>query len=288
MISSSILLLACQQDTKQIKTVYKFPKSLKEVSGITYSSDIKTLWTLEDSGNANKIYGLDSRGKISKEITISGTKNVDWEDLTKDKEGNLYIGDFGNNNNDRKDLCIYKLSKDKLSREHFKPEYTVKFYYPEQKNFPPSKNDLLYDVESFFEYKNNFYLFTKNRSKNFDGTTYLYRVPNKEGNFKAKLLGIFKAGKTFDTAAITSADISPNDSKVALLSHTRVFIFENFKADNFLSGKVKIFSLGHNSQKESIIFKDENSLLIADEKDKNTGGYLYSLDLREAKLEAQP
>ena len=95
MISSSILLLACQQDTKQIKTVYKFPKSLKEVSGITYSNDTKTLWTLEDSGNANKIYGLDSRGKISKEITISGTKNVDWEDLTKDKEGNLYIGDLG-------------------------------------------------------------------------------------------------------------------------------------------------------------------------------------------------
>lgn len=288
MITSSILLLACQQDTKQIKTVYKLPKSLKEVSGITYGSDTRILWMIEDSGNKNKIYGLDSKGKIVKEITISNTKNIDWEDLTKDNSGNLYIGDFGNNDNERKDLCIYKISKDKLAQKSAKPEYAVNFSYPEQKDFPPKKNDLVYDVESFFEHKNNFYLFTKNRSKHFDGTTYLYKVPNKAGTYKAQLLGSFKAGNTFDTAAITSADISPNDSKVALLSHTKIFIFEEFKTDNFLSGKVKSVDLGHNTQKESIIFKDDNTLLIADEKDKNTGGYLYSVDLREAKLEAQP
>ena len=103
MITSSILLLACQQDTKQIKTVYKLPKSLKEVSGITYGRDTRILWMLEDSGNKNKIYGLDSKCKIVKEITISNTKNIDWEDLTKDNSGNLYIGDFGNNDNERKE-----------------------------------------------------------------------------------------------------------------------------------------------------------------------------------------
>jgi hypothetical protein len=36
--------------------------------------------------------------------------NIDWED-TKDKNGNLYVGDFGNNDNERKDLCIYKIDK---------------------------------------------------------------------------------------------------------------------------------------------------------------------------------
>jgi hypothetical protein len=30
---------------------------------------------------------------------------------TKDKDGNLYVGDFGNNDNERKDLCIYKIDK---------------------------------------------------------------------------------------------------------------------------------------------------------------------------------
>jgi uncharacterized protein YdgA (DUF945 family) len=61
------------------------------------------LWVIEDSGNANKIYGLN---QTRKNITIRMLK-IDWEEITKDKEGNLYIGDFGNNEN-KEDLCIYK------------------------------------------------------------------------------------------------------------------------------------------------------------------------------------
>jgi hypothetical protein len=38
---------------------------------------------LEDSGNANAIYGLSPKG-IGKSITIRMLKNIDWEDITKD------------------------------------------------------------------------------------------------------------------------------------------------------------------------------------------------------------
>jgi hypothetical protein len=37
----------------------------------------------------------------------------------------------------------------------------------------------------------NFYLFTKNRSKGFDGTFLVFQVPNKEGDFEAKLIGSY-------------------------------------------------------------------------------------------------
>jgi hypothetical protein len=59
------------------------------------------LWVIEDS-NANKIYGLNPKGKLEKSITIQNAENIDWEEITKDKEGNLYIGDFGNNENKEK------------------------------------------------------------------------------------------------------------------------------------------------------------------------------------------
>lgn len=36
--------------------------------------------------------------------------NTDWEDLTMDDKGNLYIADVGNNLNERKDLCVLKLN----------------------------------------------------------------------------------------------------------------------------------------------------------------------------------
>ena len=269
----------CQRDSSIITELFTLPKQLKEVSGIVFSHNNQLIWTLEDSGNANEIYGLDSQGKIEKTITIAQTENIDWEDITKDSKENLYIGDFGNNDNTRKDLSIYKIDKDSLNNQSVIPSYKISFVYPEQTEFPPKKTKLFYDVEAFVEYKNNFYLFTKNRSKGFDGTTFLYKVPNQAGFYQAQLLGQFKAEGDYQNAAITSASISPDGKKVALLSHSQVWVFDSFSSDNFFLGKVKRVSLEHFSQKEAIGFKDNTTLLIADEKVKKIGGLVYQLDL---------
>ncbi|MGM8361108.1 hypothetical protein ACSV4D_04230 [Flavobacterium sp. ARAG 55.4] len=271
----SSLVAFCQRDSSVIEELYVLPKQLKEISGIVYTNSFQLSWVLEDSGNANEIYAVDHKGKLQRKLTITDAQNIDWEDITKDQEENLYIGDFGNNANDRKDLGIYKIAKDSLNNSAALPSYKTTFAYPEQTKFPPKKTALFYDVESFFEYKNNFYLFTKNRSKDFDGTTLLYKVPNKAGFYHAQLLGKFKADGDYQNAAITSAAISPDGTKVVLLSHSQIWIFENFQSDNFFEGNVKAIPLGHFSQKEAICFKDSKTLLIADEKTKKIGGKVY-------------
>lgn len=274
---------SCQQDSGLLSAVYKLPKNLKEVSGISYASKSHLLWAIEDSGNKNKIYGIDSKGTIVNSLTIDKTNNVDWEDITKDKEGNLYIGDFGNNENTRQDLCIYKIAKEALVLNTTSPQYKVSFSYPEQVDFPPKKKELFYDVESFFEFKNNFYLFTKNRSKGFDGTVFIYKVPNSAGMHKAQLIGEFKTCDDYANCAITSAAISPDETKIVLLSHSKIWIFEKFTSDNFLSGSQTETELHHNSQKEAICFKDNTTLLIADERAKKTGGTLYEISINKLK-----
>ena len=275
----SSLFSFCQRESSVISELYTLPKQLKEVSGIVFTESSKLLWTLEDSGNANEIYAVDNQGKLKKSISIAQTENIDWEDITKDGQGNLYIGDFGNNGNTRKDLAIYKIAKDSLQNESVIPSYKISFAYPEQTEFPPKKTKLFYDVEAFVEYQNNFYLFTKNRSKGFDGTTLLYKVPNKAGFHQAELLGEFKAEGDYQNAAITSATISPDGKKVVLLSHSKIWIFQNFTSDNFFSASVNKVDLHHFSQKEAICFKDNTTLLIADEKTKKIGGLVYQLDL---------
>ena len=106
----AFVLIACQNGSETLATLYGLPKKLKEVSGIVYAEKDDLFWTLEDKGNANKIYGLNAKnGAIEKTVTIENAINTDWEDITKDAVGNLYIGDFGNNDNVRKDLCIYKI-----------------------------------------------------------------------------------------------------------------------------------------------------------------------------------
>ena len=280
----SIVFLSCQQDSNSLETLYSLPKKLKEVSGIIYTSETNLLWTLEDSGNANAIYGLNfENGKIEKTITIENTENIDWEDITKDTNGNLYIGDFGNNDNERKDLCIYKIDKNSLKREKTVPAYKVSFAYPEQKDFPPKKSAMFYDVEGFFEFKNNFYLFTKNRSKGFDGTTFIYKIPNTAGFHQAVLMGEFKTCDNYNHCAITSATISPDESKVAILTHDKIFLFENFKDDSFLNGAKTILKLNHFSQKEAVCFNDNDHLFIADERTKSIGGNIYNVSIKMLK-----
>ncbi|MBF4465498.1 hypothetical protein [Flavobacterium sp. LC2016-12] len=281
LLVASIFLLACQQQSdNNLKTLYSLPKKLKEVSGITYFPEKKLIYTLEDSGNKNAIYAINSDGKLDKTITISNAKNVDWEDITKDKSGNIYIGDFGNNDNERKDLCIYKVNKNQLNKDQASAEYKVSFSYPEQTEFPPKKKEMFYDVEGFFEYQNNFYLFTKNRSKGFEGTAFIYKIANKPGTQKATKIGEFKTCNNYNHCVLTSATISPDGKKVVLLSHDKIVLFKGFKGDLFHKGTQTEIKLNHFSQKEAIVFKDNNTLLIADEKTNKVGGNVYEFKLK--------
>lgn len=280
----AFVLIACQNGSETLATLYGLPKKLKEVSGIVYAEKDDLFWTLEDKGNANKIYGLSAKnGAIEKTVTIENTINTDWEDITKDAVGNLYIGDFGNNDNVRKDLCIYKIDKESLNQKNAIAAYRISFSYPEQNEFPPKKTKLFFDVEGFFEYKNYFYLFTKNRSKGFDGTAFVYKIPNKAGVHQAVLMGEFKTCNNYNHCAITSATISPDASKVVLLTHDKIVLFEGFEGDDFLKGKQSQLKLNHFSQKEAICFKNNETLIIADEKTNKVGGNVYEVNLSTLK-----
>lgn len=281
---TALLVFSCSGTS--LKKVFSFPKSLKENSGIEVTSKSKLIWTLQDSGNPPEIYGVDVTGKIAQTIQITNAKNNDWEDLTSDEAGNLYIGDFGNNDNDRKNLAIYKVDAASFKSKQAAVSSKITFYYPEQKQFPPKKSQMFFDVEAFFFYKDNFYLFTKNRSSKFTGETTLYQVPNKSGYHAAKRIGKFTTCDGFSHCAVTSADISPDGKTVAILSSSFVWLFTNFQGVNFLGGKTQQIDLEDFSQKEGLCFSGNNKLLISDEKKKSSGGNLYELDL--LKLKAKP
>jgi len=104
----TVILTSCH--TGKLNVLGDLSSSLKEASAIEKVVNSDLLWTIEDAGNKNNIYGIDLKGNIVKDIDISNSSNIDWEDLTSDKQGNLYIGDFGNNSKNRDDFTIYKVS----------------------------------------------------------------------------------------------------------------------------------------------------------------------------------
>lgn len=276
-----VLVTSCSGNGQQLTVLAE--TDLKELSGLEYLPQSKTLWGLEDSGNKNKLYTIGKNGKSLSELTITNLKNNDWEELTSDAEGNLYIGDFGNNDNTRKDLAIYKIDKNQLGGKTAVTSAKIAFSYPEQTEFPPKKSKMMFDCEAFFEFKGDFYLFTKNRSAKFDGSFYVYKVPNRAGSHKAQYLGTLSTCNVYRKCAVTAADISPDGKKAVLLTGDKIFLITNFGAGNFTKGKMEMHELGVASQKECVCFIDNDTLLIADEKEKKIGGKLYQLKLSGLK-----
>ncbi len=272
-----ILTLGCT-NYGQLTLIAQLPDNLEEVSGIERPNESDILWMHNDSGNKSNVFAMDIFGKTAGVIRLK-QKNKDWEDITSDDEGNLYIADFGNNDNKRKNLVVYKVKNEQLTSEEKIDAEEIKFRYPDQEKFPPKKKDRFFDAESIFYNNGYLYIFSKSRVKDRYGETTLYKVRATPGEHLAILIGKFNTCDDDLSCWITAADISPDKTKVALLNHNTVFVFTNFEGDNFFEGELKKYNLDHTSQKEGMTFKNNNTLYIVDEKSHGSGGNLYEFSL---------
>lgn len=273
-----VLFLFTSCDTGDLKVIIDLPIDLNEVSGIETNVNDKLFWMVNDSGNKPILYGLNAEGQIIKSIKIKA-KNRDWEDLTTDPKGNIYIGNFGNNDNDSRQLSILKITAKDLAKNEasIKPK-VISFTYPEQKKFPPKRKDRHFDCEAFFFFKDSLYLFTKSRNPKKHGKTNLYKLPAKKGNHKAKLIDTFDTCKKL-MCWVTSADINKKGDKMALLTENSVFVFSDIKSNKFLNNNYKRYKFEYDSQKESVAFKNDSTLYIADEYLGVDGGNLYEFKI---------
>ncbi|MCJ8166518.1 hypothetical protein MKJ04_16860 [Pontibacter sp. E15-1] len=238
------------------------PDAVQESSGLLALPQKGLYLTHNDAGNKPYLYEIDEKGGIEATYKLN-IRNVDWEDLAKDDDGYVYIAETGNNNNNRRELMVYKLKLDN-------PEQVQKisFTYEDQKAYPPSKKDRNFDVEAIFYSQGSIYLVTKDRGQK--ATAKVYKVPAEAGTYTAKLIGSSKIN-----AQITGADISPDEEKVALLSEGKIHLFTGFDSpDTFYKGKKQELRLKDAGQTEGIAFEDEETLVITSE-----GGNLYRYHL---------
>jgi len=283
-----VVLIASTVLGNSIYTLYSkkqisIDPKLREISGIEFDK-YKRLWAINDGGDKPKLYRLNKDGSIAKEILVTNAKNIDWEDMTQNKFGHFFLGDFGNNDNDRKWLTIYKIENPIDIKTDTTEAEIIKFTYPELGTAPLEPNERNFDLEAFVSLGRHLYLFTKNRTEPFDGITNLYKVGDHAANFDAELIGSFKTCTTMEELCwITSAALSPDQSKLVLLDSRSIWLFENFTGDKFFSGDISRIDLGIVTQKEAITFYDENTIVFTDEEFRGIGGNAYFIKLDKAK-----
>ena len=148
--------------------------TLSENSGLVWAAG--KLYTFNDSGSGTKVYEVTANGTIIRTIHIANSTNVDWEAMTSDSTY-FYLGDFGNNNGNRTDLCIYRLLKSEVTNNALDTVVAEKmnFSWADQLDFTSAYNANNFDCEAFYATEDSLFLFSKNWV---DLKTKCYSLPN--------------------------------------------------------------------------------------------------------------
>jgi hypothetical protein len=225
----------------RLKNAVLLDKKLNETSGLI-QWDHK-LWTHNDDTDCN-LYALDTlEGHIIENYNLPNVTNTDWEEIAQD-ENHIYIGDFGNNGQgNRKDLHILKVEKKSLLNHNPKID-SINFKYPEQIDFTKSNpNNTNFDCEAFLIIQDSIYLFTKQW---IDKKTTIYVLPKNPGNYSAQKIESFKVN-----GLITGVTYFESKKRLVFCGYSKngrpfLYLFYDFKANNFFSGKKKRLKLKPN------------------------------------------
>lgn len=254
---------------------------LKEVSGITRSSYPGIFWVHNDSGDEARIFAIRLDGepvippfmekrfedKVWPGLAVLNAWNVDWEDVTTDGD-HLYICEMGNNGNARRDLGVYVLAEpNPLAVDRTRALRFLPIRYPDQEAYPGG--EWHFDCEALFIADGKLHFLTKHRRtgqiKGWEAGTKLYRL-DTESTDRENLLTL--VGESTGVALPTSADMSPDGERLAVLTYSAVWLFERpEEGGDWLHGSASHLELDRERVgiNEAITWADDQTLLIANE-----------------------
>lgn len=213
---------------------------IREASGIAYDKRSNLFYIHEDSNNSNKVLVTDTNGKIKHYITLTELKNNDWEDITSNNNGKLWIVDSGK--------ALYSFKVD-IKGELINDSIEI-FALP----------DLLIgkNIESidYIPEDNSFIAIFKGKGNE------IYKF--KAGEKKAKLIGKIPETLKIKPSGLTHNKISGNFFVLAFIGKKIVEFDPSFKKI------LNVINLPENNfytfQAEGIDFDGDNNLVIVIEK----------------------
>lgn len=247
-------------DLKVLKPqpVTSLDEKVVETSGLLYFDNY--FWTINDSDNENILYKLDLKnGAVVAEFKVNNSENVDWEELTQDRDY-LYIADIGDNALARAEKQIYRIRKSDLlqrSGGSVNPE-VIRFTYPEK----DGKSER-FDAEALVSLNGSLHLFTKDL---FESNHFI--IPAVPGKTIAKFSDKFNSNGQVTGAALDSASNSLILVGYFGFGQRLLWEFKNIDRSAFLAKPPVAFSLGgvtETGQIEAVCFTPEKKVYLTNE-----------------------
>lgn len=249
----------------KISRVESLDTAVKECSGFAYMADSSgtpaDYYALGDSGREPWLFRSNTDFTLVDTLKVP-VKNKDWEEL-QIKGDTFYIGEIGNNRNNRKDQCFYRFRKGDTTLTQ------IKFHFQDQAAFPPSKDSLWYDAEAFLVYHDSLWIFTKTRGskKGMTGKgsmigkkSVLYAVPDQAGEHIVAPLRSFPL-----RSWIVGAAWSPDHQRFVLLSYGRLYFFKVGPKGLIDAQAEGCLRFPRGGQSEAVSWIKEKELLVTNE-----------------------
>ena len=233
-ILSTLVTMSFQTNAQVILDLQtELNTTISEVSGIIWIEG--RLIGHNDSGDDANLYEINPvSGEVIRTVMVENATNIDWEDITYD-EDYIYIADFGNNDGNRTNLMIYKISKSDFLSMPTVIADTIKFNYAEQIDFSPGPYSTNFDAESIISLDDSLYIFTKNWG---DFKSNIYALSKSPGDYT-----ISRKDSLDPNCMITGATYSAVANEIYLCGYDvrdpYIYYITGFSGDHFSEATTK-------------------------------------------------
>lgn len=226
-------------------------RKINESSGLVYNRNLNGWWTHND-GNYPELFLINQKGKKIESYPLQ-VELRDFEEIAGDGEGNIYIGDIGNNPNEKRNFYIYRWNLASKSIDK-----SITYSYADQMESGYFQKEARFDAEAMVFYHDSLFIISKNRKNKTPAR--LYAMPAQSGTYALEPLQQFVF-----SSPVTASDISSDGKLWAILTYDFLYIFDiqkNKLGFDCLLGK---YNLGKPKQVEAICFGEGNDLWLSNE-----------------------
>jgi hypothetical protein len=205
------ILAAAPQDPHAATVAHIADERINEASGIVASRQFEGVYWTHNDGNDGQLFAIRRDGSLIGSVKLDVSVR-DWEDITADDQGHLFIADTGNNHESRKSMLIHRVREpdpSTLEGAHkLKVEHTWKLRYPDEP----------FNCESLIIWRDHGYVISK-REDGKPAALYRFKLDDEKSDLRESAALPIRQ-------PVTSAALSPDGKTLAVLTRAALWLFD--------------------------------------------------------------